>query len=52
MHAVKIEQQEKIKYNYMVKAIHAYGDYNKMAMIHKVMRSIYRGEGLTKGYPL
>jgi hypothetical protein len=28
-----------------------YGDYNKMAMIHKVLRRIYR-EGLTKGYPL
>jgi hypothetical protein len=47
-HAIKIEQQEKLKTDDMVKALHVYGDYNKMATIREVMRRIYR-EGLTKG---
>jgi hypothetical protein len=51
MHAVKIEQQEKIKQDDMVKALHMYGVYNKMATIREVTRRIYR-EGITKGYPL
>jgi hypothetical protein len=48
MHAVKIEQQEKIKQDDMVKALHMYSNYNKMDMIREVMRRIYR-EGITKG---
>ena len=35
----------------MVKALHVYGDYNKMATIREVLRRIYR-EGLRKGFPL
>jgi hypothetical protein len=50
-HAIKIEQQEKLKKEDIVKALHVYGDYNKMATIREVLRRIYR-EGLTKGYPL
>ena len=50
-HAIKIEQQEKLKQEDMIKALHVYGDYNKMATIREVMRRIYR-EGLIKGYPL
>jgi hypothetical protein len=50
-HAIKIEQQEKLKQEDMVKALHVYGDYNKMATIRDVIRRIYR-EGVKKGYPL
>jgi hypothetical protein len=50
-HAIKIEQQEKLKQDNMVKALHVYSDYNKMATIREVLRRIYH-EGLTKGYPL
>jgi hypothetical protein len=50
-HAIKIEQQEKLKKDDTVKALHVYGDYNKMATIREVIRRIYR-EGITKGYPL
>ena len=50
-HAVKIEQQEKIKQDDMVKALHVYGDYNRMATIRSVIMKIYK-EGSKKGFPL
>jgi predicted ribonuclease YlaK len=40
-HAIKIEQQEKLKKDDMVKALHVYGDYNKMATIREVIRRIW-----------
>eukprot|EP00978_Attheya_sp_CCMP212_P005013 scaffold11078_cov48-Attheya_sp.AAC.1 len=49
-HAVKIEQQEKIKQDDMVKALHVYGDYNRMATIQSVIMKIYK-EGSKKGFP-
>ena len=41
-HAIKIEQQEKIKQEDMVKALHVYGDYNRMATIRSVIMKIYK----------
>jgi predicted ribonuclease YlaK len=46
-HAIKIEQQEKLKQEDMVKALHVYGDYNKMATIREDIQQIYR-EGVKK----
>lgn len=50
-HVIKIDQQEKLKTEDMVKALHVYGDYNKMATIREVIRRIYR-QGLKLGFPL
>jgi hypothetical protein len=50
-HAVRIEQQEKIKQEDMVKALNVYGDYNRMATIRSVLMKIYK-EGNKKGFPL
>jgi hypothetical protein len=36
-HTIKIEQQEKLKQEDMVKALHVYSDYNKMATIREVI---------------
>jgi hypothetical protein len=50
-HAIKIEQQEKIKPDDMIKALHVYGDYTRMGTLREVIRRIYK-EGQKKGYPL
>jgi hypothetical protein len=50
-HAIKIDQQEKIKPDDMIKALHVYGDYTRMGTLREVIRRIYK-EGQNKGYPL
>jgi hypothetical protein len=50
-HAIKIDQQEKIKPEDMIKALHVYGDYTRMGTLREVIRRIYK-EGQKKGYPL
>jgi hypothetical protein len=50
-HAIKIDQQEKIKPDDMIKALHVYGDYTRMGTLREVIRRIYK-EGQKKGYPL
>ena len=51
IHAIRIEQGEKFKTEDMIKAVHVYGDYNKMSTTRSVLRKIYKG-GIENGFPL
>ena len=51
IHAIRISQQERPQKEDMVRAVHIYCDYNKVAVVREVVRRIYK-EGQKKGYPL
>jgi hypothetical protein len=51
MHAIRLEQQEKINKKDLVRAANVYGDYNKAATIRQTIRKIYK-DGKKDGFPL